>query len=235
MLILEQVASGYGELEVLHDISLQVNEGELVVVLGSNGVGKTTLLKTIAGLLKCRRGTITFNGTPIHNLSPHQILELGITYIPEGRYLFPELSLMDNLLMGAYRYRWDKARIQRNLERVFELFPVLTKHQDRLAHTFSGGERQMLSIARGLMTEPKLILLDEPSIGLAPRVADTVFDVVKELSSQGITILMVEQDVMRVLEFAHRGYVLENGTLTLSGSAEELRDNEHIRRSYLGL
>ena len=234
MLELENVESGYKEAKVLWGVSIKVNPDEVVAVVGSNGAGKTTLLRTISGILRPVSGTITFLGEKINRLHPNKIAEIGIIHIPEGRHLFPYMTVLENLEMGAYRIK-QRTRIKENLERVFQLFPVLKDRKKQLAGTLSGGEQQMLCIARGLMAEPKLLLLDEPSSGLAPKVVLQLFDVIKTISKEGISILLVEQNVYQSLQIADRGYVLETGKVVLEGTAKELIQNKLVKESYLGL
>lgn len=221
-------------LRVLHDIGMEVKKGELVAVVGANGAGKSTLLRAVSGLDKPRDGRIEFEGQDITGLHPKKIADLGISMVPEGKRLFYEMTLMENLKIGAYRYRKDSARIKRNIERVFELFPVLGNNRNRIAGTFSGGEQQMLTISRGLMNDPKLLMIDELSLGLAPLVIDMLLQIVKQLNRDGTSILLVEQNVNQVLKIADHGYVIENGELALEGTGEELRNNQHVKVAYLG-
>lgn len=233
MLEVDKVSASYGDLQVLWDVSLKVEEGELVVLLGPNGAGKTTLLKTIIGLLRPKSGSISFLGRRIDSLSPADIIKLGISIVPEGRRLFPHMTVKENLELGAYASKEARERIKDHLEFVYNLFPILKERENQLAGSFSGGEQQMLAIARALMTKPKLLMLDEPSLGLAPKVVLRVFDVIKKIKEEGITILLVEQNVRQALEIADRGYVLENGRIVLEGSSRDLLKEEHIRKTYL--
>jgi branched-chain amino acid transport system ATP-binding protein len=234
LLKLENLSVGYGDIQVLWDISLHVDRGEVVALIGANGAGKTTTLKTISGLLRPRRGTILFEGQPIHNWPAHRIVAAGLVQVAEGRKLFPRLTVIENLEMGSFIQR---ARIHRaeTLAQVLELFPVLSERRTQLAGTLSGGEQQMLAIGRALMTRPRLLMLDEPSLGLAPLIVADIFRVVREISRSGTTVLIVEQNAVQTLSLADRGYVLENGRVVLSGTGEELLQDERIRTAYLGL
>lgn len=222
-------------LPILHDVSLALEQGEIVAVVGANGAGKTTLLRTIIGLIQPIRGQICFAGKEITHLPPSYIVRQGIVLVLEGRQLFPNMSVKENLLMGAWTYRHDRKRVHENLKRVYELFPVLQQEQNRMGKTFSGGEQQMISLGRGLMSEPKVLMLDEPSLGLAPKVIDSFLATVKHLNERKMNILLVEQNVDRALELANRGYVLESGRIALAGTGKELLANEHVRKVYLGL
>ncbi len=224
----------YGMVQVLWGISFNVEKGELVTIVGSNGAGKTRTLLTIAGMKKPRSGRIIFNGKEINGLQPHQVAKKGISLVPEGRRLFPNLTVKENLLMGAYI---KKAREKRDetLKEVFELFPRLEERKNQVARTLSGGEAQMLAIARGLMSRPLLLMLDEPSLGLAPKLVSEVFRSIEKLKKVGTTILLVEQNVAKGLEIADRGYVLENGRIVLQGEGKELLVNEKVRKAYLAI
>lgn len=224
-----------GGLHILHDVSLHVNEGELVVVVGANGAGKSTLLRTVSALNSSTSGTILFEDQEIGHKKPHHIAAEGLCLVPEGRQLFPELSARDNLLIGAYHYHKDKKRVSQNLERVYAMFPVLKKYEGRIASTFSGGEQQMISIGRGLMSEPKLMMIDELSLGLAPLIIQNLFSVIKELNKSGMSILLIEQNARQALRIADRGYVLENGHIVLSGTGEELLNDDNVKEAYLGM
>jgi branched-chain amino acid transport system ATP-binding protein len=224
----------YGQIQVLWDFCLKVFEGEIFALVGANGSGKTTLLHTISGILRPTSGTITFLGHRIDGLSPHTIVELGISHIPEGRKLFTDMSVYENLEMGAYTSRAWKIRHE-TLQHVYQLFPVLKDRAGQLARTLSGGEQQMLAMGRGLMSRPKLCIIDEPSNGLAPKLVSEVFQIVKSLREQGITILLVEQNVRQTLEIADRACVLENGRMSLEGSCHILLESDHVRKAYLGL
>lgn len=233
MLQLEQISAGYGTINALKDVTLSVQQGEIVTVVGANGAGKTTTLKTIAGLMHPRQGSITFEGQRIDHLPAEKIATLGIAMVPEGRRLFPEMSVYENLLMGAYTVR-DQAQVKQSLERCYALFPRLEERRGQLASTLSGGEQQMVALARALMAQPRLLLLDEPSLGLAPILVKTVFKLIEEINRQGVTILLVEQNSNMALKIAHRGYVLENGVTVLSDTAQALLKSDVVRASYLG-
>ncbi len=234
MLKIRNIHVAYGDLRALVDVSLEVGEGELVALVGANGAGKSTTLKTVSGILRPSAGAIEFAGEDITRLQPHRIAALGIAHVPEGRRLFPEMTVLENLEMGALRPEARKKRKQ-SLEWVFSLFPVLRERERQPAGTLSGGQQQMLAIGRGLMSLPRLLMLDEPSLGLAPVLVKHVFEIVREINRQGITVLLVEQNVMQVLRFCHRGYVLENGRIVLGGRGTELLNDAHVKESYLGI
>jgi branched-chain amino acid transport system ATP-binding protein len=223
-----------GAIQILRDVSLHVDEGEVVSVVGSNGAGKTTLIDTISGLTTRRSGTIAFAGTAIHHLPAHERVELGLVQIPEGRRLFPFMSVLANLRLGAYNAR-ARGREAENLERVFTLFPLLQSRLHQHAGTLSGGEQQMLTVARALMGEPRMLMIDEPSLGLAPKFVKAIFDVVESIKDQGVTVLLVEQNVTKCLQIADRAYVLENGRVVLEGRGADLLGHPHLRQAYLGL
>jgi len=233
VLKMTNVETFYGSIRALKGISLEVPEGSIVTLLGANGAGKTTTLKTISGLTPAAIGTIEFMGRRIERLAPEKIVRLGISHVPEGRQVFKDLTVLENLKMGAY-IRWHKRDIELSLRTVFTHYPVLQERRRQLAGTLSGGEQQMLAIGRALMARPKLLLLDEPSLGLAPKLVEEIFQIIKGISQEGITILLVEQNANKALSIAHYGYVLETGTLTLGAEAKKLQQNEHVRRSYLG-
>ena len=222
-------------LHILHDVNIHVLEGELVVVVGANGAGKSTLLRTVSGLNPVQSGRIEFGGQDCVGLPPHRITAKGLTMVPEGRRLFPELSAYENLLTGAYLYRRDKKRVKENLEKVYGLFPVLKSHEKRIAGTFSGGEQQMISIGRGLMSEPKLLTIDEMSLGLAPLIIENLFSIIKQLNRNGMSILLIEQNARQALRIADRAYVLETGKIILTGAGTELLNNEQVQSAYLGV
>jgi branched-chain amino acid transport system ATP-binding protein len=224
----------YGDIQALWDVSFEVEEGELVVIVGSNGAGKTTTLKTISGLMHPDGGSIRFLGQRIDQASPHRIVEMGIAHIPEGRGLFPYMTVLENLEMGAYTRR-ARAKKDKSLEWVYGLFPILAERRGQLAGTLSGGEQQMLAIGRGLMSRPRLLMLDEPSLGLAPMLVLDVFETVKQINEQGVTVMLVEQNVRHALELADRAYVLENGRTTLQGTGKELLENDYVKEAYLGM
>ena len=234
MLQVNNLNTFYGQIQALWDICLSIDEGEIVAIVGANGAGKSTLVHVISGLLRPTSGTITFQDQRIDGLSPNAIVELGISHIPEGRRLFTEMSIRENLEMGAYSSASWKVR-EETLKHVYELFPILKEREKQLATTLSGGEQQMLAMGRGLMSRPKLCIIDEPSNGLAPKVVSDVFQIVKSLRDQGITILLIEQNVHQTLQIADRACVLENGRLVLEGCCEDLLKSDHIKKAYLGL
>jgi branched-chain amino acid transport system ATP-binding protein len=233
LLELEDVRAGYGGIEALKGISLRVDEGEIVTLIGGNGAGKTTTLMTISGVVKARAGKLSFAGTDLRGQPPHAIVRLGIAQSPEGRKIFPRLSVQENLEMGAFTRR-DTAGIAKDMERVFALFPILAERRRQLAGTMSGGEQQMLAVGRALMSRPRLMLLDEPSLGLAPLIVVKIFEVIAELNQQGTTVLLVEQNARMALKLAHRGYVLETGQITLSAAAAQLLADPKVQSAYLG-
>jgi branched-chain amino acid transport system ATP-binding protein len=234
LLTIESIEAGYGDVTAVVDVSLEVRPGETVALIGSNGAGKTTTLRAISGLIPLRRGAITFDGARIDGLSPAQVVARGIAHVPEGRQLFPTMTVAENLELGA-RAPAARARKKDTVARVFELFPRLRERRDQLAGTLSGGEQQMCAIGRGLMACPTLLMLDEPSLGLAPVMVKTIFDNLVRIHALGTTVLLVEQNVLRSLQLADRGYVLENGRITLSGPAADLLGTGHIKQAYLGL
>jgi len=234
LLTIEELSVGYGDVVVLRDVSLHVEEGEVVALIGANGAGKTTTLKTVSGLLRRRSGNILFQGRPIHGWPSHRIVGAGLVQVPEGRKLFPNLTVLENLEMGSFIRRAKRQRAQ-TLDQMFELFPRLAERRTQYAGTLSGGEQQMLAVGRALMALPKLLMLDEPSLGLAPLIVADIFQVVKEISQNGTTVLIVEQNAVQTLKMADRGYVLENGHIVLSGAGSELLEDERIRTAYLGL
>jgi branched-chain amino acid transport system ATP-binding protein len=227
------LAAGYGATEVLRDIDLAVASGEIVAILGANGAGKSTLNRTISGVLRSTRGTIRFAGSAIERETPAQIVGRGLIHVPEGRCIFPDLTVEENLDLGGYR----RARVRRrqNRERVFAIFPRLAERHTQRAGTLSGGEQQMLAIGRGLMAEPRLLILDEPSLGLSPLLVEELFGLIRRLNGEGITLLLVEQNVMQSLEVASRAYILENGAFVLEGGSADIRENPKLKRAYLGL
>ena len=233
MLRLESVSAGYGRVGVLAGVSLEVRQGDFVCLVGANGAGKTTTLKTISGLLRPSAGRIVFEGQDIGGRKPQDILRLGIAHCPEGRRVFPHLTVQENLAMGAY-VRRDAAAVAADLERVLAHFPVLAERRRQPAGTLSGGEQQMLAIGRALMARPRLIMFDEPSLGLAPTVIETTFRIIGEIQKDGTTVFMVEQNAYMALRMATRAYVMETGRITLEGPARELLDDEHVKKAYLG-
>lgn len=235
LLKLKEVEAFYGRAQALRGISLEMAEGELVAILGANGAGKTTLLRTISGLTESRKGPIEFLGKRIDNLPPERIVRLGISHCPEGRKLFPQLTVFKNLVLGAYVRRKERKGIAEALDRIYELFPVLKERQEQLAGTLSGGEQQMLTISRALMANPQLLMLDEPSLGIAPLLVSRIFEVIKEINEHDTAILLVEQNAALALKIAHRGYVLETGEVVLTGEAQALLKEDKVRQAYMGL
>ena len=234
MLSVDSIAVSYGKLLALDNVTLEVADGDFVAVIGSNGAGKTTLLRAISGLTAISQGAITYNGSRLDGLVPRLICEMGIVQIPEGRHIFPLMNVNENLQLGAYLQPARK-KIPESLERVFSLFPRLKERQNQSAKTLSGGEQQMLAIGRGLMARPSLMILDEPTMSLSPKLAADILGTLKTLNRQGITILLVSQEVYHSLQLARKTYVIENGRIVLSGTGEELSQSEHVRKAYLGL
>jgi len=230
----ERLNVAYGDVQVLWDVDLEIRAGEIVALVGSNGAGKSTLLATLSGLLRPRSGRIIFDGQALERASTQRIVDLGIAHVPEGRQLFPAISVRDQLLLGAFRRR-DRDAIRADLERVLDLFPLVRQRANALASTLSGGEQQMVAIARALMARPRLLMIDELSLGLAPLVVESLMEIISGLNRDGATILLVEQDVQAALERATRGYVLESGHITLSGAGAELLRDERVRKAYLGV
>ena len=233
LLELDNVKTYYGNIRALKGISIEVNEGEIVCLIGGNGAGKSTTLMTISGVLTPVDGDILYQGQSIVSVRPDNIVQMGICQVPEGRMIFPLLTVMENLDLGAY-LRKDKAGIKEDFEKVFELFPVLRERSNQAGGTLSGGEQQMLGIGRALMAHPKLLLLDEPSLGLAPILVDTIFEIIREINKQGTTILLVEQNAQLALQFSHRGYVIETGEIALADTSTELLNNDQVKKAYLG-
>ncbi|MBI5586504.1 MAG: ABC transporter ATP-binding protein [Deltaproteobacteria bacterium] len=234
MLRVENIDVYYGELQALRGISLEVPEGEVVTIIGSNGAGKSTTLRSISGILKPRCGAITFNDQPIHQRSTSDIVEMGIIQIPEGRQLFPTMTVLENLELGALNPKARRFK-QDNLKKIYALFPRLKERLTQTAGTLSGGEQQMLAISRGLMSNPRILMLDEPSLGLSPLLVSSIFEIIRQINADGITILLVEQNVHQSLKIAQRAYVLENGEMAMQGPACDLLEDEHVCRAYLGL
>lgn len=233
MLEVKELHSGYGDLQILWDVSLKVGQGEFIVLLGPNGAGKTTTLRSIAGVIKPKSGEILFEGKPIHNLPAHKINQLGVSFITEDLNLFPMMSVKDNLLVGAYAVR-DRKSIKEALEYAFHLFPRLAEREKQLAGTLSGGERKMLAIGRGLMSNPKILLVDEPSLGLSPLMTKATFDALLELNRAGKTILLVEQHLAKTLEMTNRGYIIEHGQIVMEGPTAAMLESERVKEVYLG-
>jgi branched-chain amino acid transport system ATP-binding protein len=234
MLEIKKINVFRGKLQTLWDVSIEVKKGEVVAMIGSNGAGKTTLLSTIAGLFKPSSGTILFQGRKINGLSPNQIVGLGASYVPEDRKLFPHMKVRENLSLGAYSSRARKRR-RETLKLVYQLFPVLKERENQLVVTLSGGEQRMVAVGRGLMSNPDLLILDEPSQGISPKVTVEIFEAVEKLRSRGISILVAEQNIYSALKFADRGYVMETGKVTLEGKSSELLENKYVKEAFLGL
>jgi branched-chain amino acid transport system ATP-binding protein len=233
MLEVRDVSAGYGVVQVLRGVSLDVGPGEIVALLGSNGAGKSTLNNALSRIIPLLSGSMSFDGENLEAASPPRVVELGLIQVPEGRRIFPNLTVRENLELGSFRR--GRARRTHNLERVTAIFPRLAERWQQLAGSLSGGEQQMLAIGRGLMSEPKLLILDEPSLGLSPLLVETMFALIQRINSDGLAVLLVEQNVVQSLAIAHRGYVLENGVIALAGAAAELADNPRLKRSYLGV
>ena len=233
MLNVNNIDVFYGAIHALHDVSIEVNQGEIVTLIGANGAGKSTTLRTISGLLTPKKGEVTFEGQNIAGLAPHKIVSLGLSQVPEGRRVFANMSVLENLELGAY-LRNDKAGIEQDMQDVFKKFPRLLERKEQLSGTLSGGEQQMRAMGRALMSRPKLLLLDEPSMGLAPLLVKEIFNIIQEINQSGTTVLLVEQNAHMALSIAHRAYVLETGKIALAGSAKELANSEEVRKAYLG-
>ena len=235
MLKLKNLQTFYGNIQALKDVSIEISEGEIITLIGANGAGKTTTLMSVCGIVPPRSGDILFRGKPIHDLSPNQIVSLGISQVPEGRRIFPYLTVMENLDMGAF-LRTDKDVIKQDMEYIFELFPILAERRHQAGGTLSGGEQQMLAISRALMARPMLLLMDEPSLGLAPLIVKQIFEIIRKVNTENnTTIFLVEQNANLALKVAHRGYVMETGRITLADSAEKLLADEKVKKAYLGL
>ncbi len=234
MLSIEGLKTAYGNFLALKDVSLQVKGGEIVTLLGANGAGKTTLLKTISGILKPSAGSISFEGLRIDPFRPNAIVRLGLAHCPEGRHLFPDMPVWKNLRLGAFLRRGEKKGVEESLAEIYQLFPILAERAGQLAGTLSGGEQQMLAMGRALMSNPRLLLLDEPSLGLAPLVVRALFQIIQDINRRGKTIFLVEQNASRALQVAHRGYVMETGQIVLSGASASLLNDEKVKQAYLG-
>jgi branched-chain amino acid transport system ATP-binding protein len=234
LLAIEKLEFAYGDLQVLWGIDITINEGEIVTLVGANGAGKSTTLKNVSRLVQWNRGSITFRGEDLSRLEAHDVVERGVVQVPEGRKIFPEMTVMENLRMGSFPKPARSDR-QKNIERAFSLFPRLKEREKQPGGTLSGGEQQMLAIARGLMANPRLLLLDEPSLGLSPLLVKNIFSIIAEINRQGVTILLVEQNVYQSLRIAHRAYVLETGRVVLSGTGEALLNDEHVKKAFLGM
>lgn len=234
MLNVKNLNMSYGDLQVLWDVSFEVNEGETVVLVGANGAGKSSVLKTISGLQRPDSGTIEFKGNSLTEISPEEIIKKGVVHCPEGRRLFNEMTVEENLFMGSLHGKAKEERMN-TLEECYTLFPILKERRKQLTGTLSGGEQQMAAIARGLMSRPELLMLDEPSLGLAPVLVQSIFEIIKDINKKGMTILLVEQNVQMTLKFCSRAYVLENGKITINGTGQELLNNQHVKSAYLGI
>lgn len=234
MLELKNINTFYGNIQALRDVSLTVGDGEIVTLIGANGAGKSTTLMTICGINKPRSGKILWNDRPITNLQPNEIVKLGISQVPEGRLIFPDLSVMENLELGAF-LRKDKDAIKKDLDYVFSLFPILAQRRKQTGGTLSGGEQQMLAISRALMARPKLLLLDEPSLGLAPIIIQQIFSIIQKVNNDGTTVFLVEQNANQALKIADRGYVMENGRIVMADTAKHLLESPEVRKAYLGM
>jgi branched-chain amino acid transport system ATP-binding protein len=234
LLRIDKLSFSYGDLRVLWDVDLEVQAGEIVTVVGSNGAGKSTTLKNVSRLVRPGSGSLTFDGRDLARLESHEVVELGVIQVPEGRRIFSEMTVVENLRMGSFAKAARRDR-ERNIELCFSLFPRLKERERQLGGTMSGGEQQMLAIARGLMGNPRLMLLDEPSLGLSPLFVKTIFDIIKQINRQGVTILLVEQNVYQSLRIAHRAYVLETGRVVLTGAGEQLLKDDHVKKAYLGM
>jgi len=235
LLTIKNLWAGYSEAPVLTNISLHIIKGETVTLIGSNGAGKTTLLNIISGIIKSRKGTIHFSGNEIHKIQPHKIVRMGLSHVPEGRQIFSPMTVYDNLLLGTFsRNKNDKETVKNDLDFIFDLFPILYERKNQIAGTLSGGEQQMLAIGRAFMAKPLLLLLDEPSLGLAPKIVELIMETIKLLNKNGLTILLVEQNAKKALEISHRGYVLDTGKIVLHGESRYLIDDPDVQRAYLG-
>ena len=233
MLEIKNMNVSYGAIHAIHDVSLEVNDGEIVSLIGANGAGKTTILRTITGLQHADSGDIIYNGTDLRKIDPAKIISLGMAHVPEGRHVFTRMTVMENLLMCAFM-RKDKDNLQKDMARVFESFPRLSERARQLAGTLSGGEQQMLAMGRAMMSNPKILLMDEPSMGLSPILVKEIFSIIKECHQMGITILLVEQNAKMALNIADRAYVLENGSISMTGNAKDLLNDERVKKAYLG-
>ncbi|MDF2511340.1 MAG: braG [Herbinix sp.] len=233
MLEVKNLQVYYGVIQAIKDVSFEVNQGEVIALIGANGAGKTTILHTVTGLIPAKSGEVIFEGTDLQKIAAHKIVSLGIAHIPEGRHVFAQLSVYENLLMGAFT-RKDKAEIEESLEGVYQRFPRLRERKNQFAGTLSGGEQQMLAMGRALMSKPRIILMDEPSMGLSPILVGEIFDIIKSISKSGTTVLLVEQNAKKALSIADRAYVLETGKIVLTDDAKKLMDNEQVKKAYLG-
>ena len=234
MLVVKDLVSGYSKMPAIHGVSFKVEEGQVVAILGSNGAGKTTTLKTVTGVLPAMSGTITYKGESLIGVPSHKMVQKGISMVPEGRHLFPKMSIYDNLMMGAYSVK-DKSKIAEKLDTIYGIFPILAERKNQLAGTMSGGEQQMVAIGRALMCDPQLLILDEPSLGIMPKLVDEIFEVVKKINKMGVTIGIIELNAEKTLAFADYAYVISEGETVIEGTAEELMKNDQVQRVYLGM
>src|SRR5690606_7065483 len=234
LLEVRNISVNYGKVSAIRDVSISVGEGQIVTILGSNGAGKTTTLRAMSGMMPVKNGEVYFDGHRIDGLQPHKVVDYGIAHVPEGRRIFPDMTVEENLRTGAFR-RKDKARVEKDLQDIYERFPRLRERRRQRAQTMSGGEQQMLAIGRALMSAPRILLMDEPSMGLAPLIVEEIARIIEEINAQGLSGVLVEQNAVMALELAHRAYVLESGNMVLEGPANELHNNEHVRAAYLGL
>lgn len=233
MLKVEGINASYGDIQVLWDVSFAVDKGEVISIVGGNGAGKTTIVRAVSGLIGITKGSIKLDGVEIGNQPCYKVLARGLVHVPEGRQLFHEMTVFENLELGAYS-KEARSRMKESLDKIYEWFPVLNERKEQMAGTLSGGEQQMVAIARGYMSQPRVIILDEPSLGLAPNIVDHIMEVVKDLAQQGVTVILVEQDVRKALKVSNRGYVLENGVVRLEGTASSLLNNDEVKKAYLG-
>ena len=233
MLVVKDLVSGYSKMPAIHGVSFKVEKGQIVAILGSNGAGKTTALKTVMGVLPAMSGSITYKGESLIGVPSHKMVSKGISMVPEGRHLFPKMSIYDNLMMGAYSIK-DKALINQKLETIYDIFPILADRKNQLAGTMSGGEQQMVAISRALMANPELLILDEPSLGIMPKLVDEIFEFIKKINKMGVTIVIIEQNAEKTLTFADYAYVIADGETVIEGTSIELMNNDSVQKAYLG-
>lgn len=233
MLVVKDLVAGYSKMPAIHGISFQVEEGQIVAILGSNGAGKTTTLKTVMGVLPAMSGSITYRGESLIGVPSHKMVTKGISMVPEGRHLFPKMSIYDNLMMGAYTLK-NKVEISKKLETIYDIFPILAERKNQLAGTMSGGEQQMVAIGRALMCDPKLLILDEPSLGIMPKLVDEIFEFIQRINKMGVTIVIIEQNAEKTLSFADYAYVIADGETAIEGTADDLMHNDDVKKAYLG-
>lgn len=234
MLVVKDLVSGYLKTPAIHGVSFKVEKGQIVAILGSNGAGKSTALKTVTGVLSAMSGSVTYKGESLIGIAPYKIVTKGISMVPEGRHLFPKMTIYDNLMMGAYSVK-DKELIKKTLHTIYGIFPILEKRKNQLAGTMSGGEQQMVAIGRALMSNPELLILDEPSLGIMPKLVDEIFEFIQRINKMGVTIIIIEQNVKKTLSFADYAYVISNGETAIEGEAEELMNNNEVQKAYLGM